>query len=268
MGKRFRTLNRLDSDFFEAAIRQSVLISSEEVLQVLPNGFLLRKELMYQFKPSCHLSDAVFDACVSLIQEREKTIELAYKQTNRRDRPLRYFIADLSISKARLGGDIDSAASKIKEPTRYSKFIMPFLKDSIFRIVLVDINEKRISCFDPRINSSMPVLASKVPQDFVADLTEWSALITRLLVTLKLCEEDDQSWLRNNVLADSVFPQYVEMVQFFDPLPHHKLYDSGVYALTAIDFISNDVPVIFFLENMNLLRTLLGHQLLVAKFPL
>ena len=42
------------------------------------------------------------------------------------------------------------------------------------------------------------------------------------------------------------------------PSPEHRTAESGIYLLTAIDFILNDVPCIFFLENIKHLRLLLS----------
>ena len=75
---------------------------------------------------------------------------------------------------------------------------------------------------------------------------------------------DEHSWLSE--YPSYLFPTFVELVEYYEPVTSDC--DSGVYVLTAIDYICNDVPCIFIVNNIPHLRILLAHQVLVQKFPI
>ena len=77
-------------------------------------------------------------------------------------------------------------------------------------------------------------------------------------------DANELTWLSN--FPSYLFPNYKELVQYYEPITN--ACDSAIYVLTAIDYISNDVPCIFFNYNIPHLRILLAHQVLVQKFPI
>ena len=123
------------------------------------------------------------------------------------------------------------------------------------------------------MDCSMPPSEQLVPVGYFPTINRYFPTINRyadavmsFLRQLESVQDDEPSWFRS--FPDHLYPKYVEGVQYFEPLPEHRTAESGIYLLTAIDFILNDAPCIFFLENIKLLRLLLSHQVLVKKFPI
>jgi hypothetical protein len=262
VGRRFRVLNRLDNEWVETCCRQSVANDPNQVLVVHDGGFNVTRQLISQFNTFQHISDSVFNACVRLYRVREGLIDDAYLQSNRIRRPNRYYVADLLFIEKLLQNDIDGAIASIQQPEEYSKFIIPILKDSKYRMVLVDKLSKSIKIFDPFLNTSMPP-----PRlyDSEGDVQLYARVVMQFLQTAGIIlNADEHSWLSE--YPNYLFPSYVELVQYYEPITSDC--DSGVYVLIACDYICNDVPCIFFVNNISHMRILLAHQVLVQKFPI
>jgi hypothetical protein len=264
VGRRFRILNRLDSEWVQACCRQSVVNDPDQVLATYDNGFEVTRALICQFNISRHVTKPLFNACIRLYRARETAVEEAYEQSNRIIRPNRYFLADLDFMEKLLENDINGAVASIQNPNDFKKFLFPVLCGLRYRLLIVSTIEKSISIFDPYLNCSMPpehTLSEKLHED----IQEYAHVIMVFLRATGLHDdENEMTWLSPSPAY--IFPTYKELVQYYEPVTTDA--DSAIYVLTAIDFICNDVPCIFFVNNIPHLRVLFAHQVLLQKFPI
>lgn len=267
-GRRLRILNRLDIEFLEAACRRNPLLDPNQIVKQFDGDHPpITRGMISSLVESEAVPPVLFNTSLRLMRERETLVGVSYLESNRIPRPMPDLICSMDVMDICLEGDF--AGAKRILPNDYqlcSRIFLPVLKDDVYRLVYIDLRKplkKSIEYFDPRINSSLPLAQIQLPANFDADKAELRRCAYYLLLELGLCEIGE-AW------TDTIntFPKYVEGVQYFEVLSAAHLNDSGVYVLSAIDFISNDVPCIFFRENMKHLRSLLAHQILVGNFPI
>jgi len=248
----------------DACCRQSVVNDPNQILSTHDDGFKITRELIAQFHSKNHLSMPLFNACIRLLRVRESRIEIAYRESNRIDRPNRYYFADLEFMEKLLQRDFEGALEVMSDSSNYTKFFLPILKGSNYRLVIVDKVQKTINVFDPFLNCSMPPNIASL--DYIQeDMPQYAGVIMSFLRAADIVDASDEaSWL--SPFPSCLFPNYKELVQYYEPITN--ACDSGIYVLTAIDYISNDVPCIFFVDSISHLRNLLAHQVLVQKFPI
>jgi hypothetical protein len=168
-----------------------------------------------------------------------------------------------------LDGKFDEAAQKLNTLCDVNLsdtlLLLPILERSIYRLIIVDSFQKRVSVFDTRINSSLPINNHNIPDDYIEDCQRLFNTV-RSLITTALNIENFGEYFKN--FPDYVFPSFCEGVRYFEALPQDNITDSSVYVLTAIDYIINDVPLIFRINQIEHLRKLLAHQLLLEKAPI
>ncbi len=263
-----RKLNRFDEDFLISACRQSPLLDPNEVVKKLAGGQPhITRGAMSALVGSQLLSVDLFNSCINMIREREALIGIAYQESNKIPRPMPDWICNADVMAACLLGNTDLAVRMLPEGYRtFARIFLPVLIDGVYGLLYVDQRDPRRKClryFDPRIDSSMPFREIQLPDDFDRLKGKLRECVKALCIQLELCTDVD-TW------ADILhtYPQYTEGVQYFEHLDNTNIAHSGVWVLCAVDFITNDSPCIFFREDASHMRKLLGHQLLLGKFPI
>ena len=269
IARRYRKLNQLDTELVDAAIRTGPLIDPEAVLKEFADGNLTRKMLFpFGSTQSLPIPAPAFDFCLSMIAEREKDICVAYLESQRQERPGQIAVAKLSFFALLERDDFLNAATSVPNlmaaKDTEGMLIIPVLREGVYSLVLVNFSGKTVMFFDPRLNSSLPFIVSELPANCFAKDMIFRECVTNFLRHLGCCGAEE-SWCPE--VIRSLYPQYTEGVEYFEPIEASNAHDSAIFALTAIDFISNDVPLIFFRRHLGRLRALLVHQLLCGRFP-
>lgn len=267
-GRRLRMLNGLDREYLEAAGRRSLLLDPNQVIKEFQNNEPpITRHMINDLLQLNAVPMVLFNTSLRLLRNRETLIGDSYLESNKISRPMLDLICDTDVIEICLHGDFAAAVAMLSASYRdYSRIFLPVLRGGIYRLVYIDLRdpaEKSIQYMDPRIDSSLPFAQIQPPANLDDDLDDLRVCVQGLLTESGLCHADE-AWTE----TINIFPKYVEGVKYFEALPAERLNDSGVYVLAAIDFISNDVPCIFFLDNIRHFRDLLAHQILVGKFPI
>jgi hypothetical protein len=83
IAERFRSLNRLDSELVQSALRPNVLEPPTQVVATILDNIAITRERIQEFNVERQISSDLFSTCLKLLVERENKINTAYFESNR-----------------------------------------------------------------------------------------------------------------------------------------------------------------------------------------
>ena len=132
-----------------------------------------------------------------------------------------------------------------------SRVLLPFKMNNVWCLIFLDNKLKEANFVDSRLNCNYPYDSDNVIETSCQIINPAIEELTKLLA-------DGVPY------QFSLFPKYEEGVIYYEPIKNSA--DSGIFVLSIIDFLLNDIPIIIDNNDLQKLRHLLCYALLSGNF--